>query len=125
MDDEDPRIDELDREIARLRARVAELEAIEQEAHDQYEMLRAQIAELEGTVTLRDKQVAALTDTAQRFQTRVAELQAQDHRWAQANATQMVRITELEAIEQRAIRIRDHGLTEEARGDAAYILGEE
>lgn len=35
MDDEDPRIDELDREVARLRARVAELEAIEQRALDE------------------------------------------------------------------------------------------
>lgn len=34
MEDEDIRLDELDREIARLRARVAELEAIEQRAKE-------------------------------------------------------------------------------------------
>jgi outer membrane protein assembly factor BamD (BamD/ComL family) len=34
MEDEDPRIDELDHEIARLRARVAELEAIKQRAQE-------------------------------------------------------------------------------------------
>jgi hypothetical protein len=37
MDDEDPRIDDLERENAALRARVAELEAIQQRAREMAE----------------------------------------------------------------------------------------
>jgi hypothetical protein len=37
MDDEDPRIDELDREIAALRARVDELEALANKAADLFD----------------------------------------------------------------------------------------
>ena len=47
MDDEDPRIDELERENAELRARVAELEAMEQRALNIARNINSRNAEFE------------------------------------------------------------------------------
>jgi hypothetical protein len=51
MDDEDPRIDELDREIARLRARIDELEAELETAWE-----RGHDAGVRGSLVLPDEE---------------------------------------------------------------------